>query len=423
MANHENPLNRPVNGDNAVDIGHCSLWAVSFVVGPSERRPLKKGVPGHRPPTSYTTFEIMNKPGSARHPKRETRLCVGRHEPGSVSDESSLAWLGRVFRAARLGSARHWVAIGLYVYGLKKFRVIIVKKGISCNGVAPEDAKGRHANHPQVPECDTNIIMNHIKVFPAYISHYSRTHTHKVYLIPDLSISKMFCLYQDYCNEQSVLPRNEALHRKIFVEEFNFSFKKPKNDTCGKCVRFELVLKSSKDVVELEQVEKEKKVRLELAEKSCEEKKKDKLHSKRNCSCITMSFDHQKCLPTPLLMSGAVFYKRQLWTFNLTIYETGHKKSAAICLLWDETVAEREPGHSHMEADAINAAIEKTKKKNATLNVELPRDLANLIRITLRVPPITVTEVEQKDFLNFKEFLGNSYIHLKVDTKAEKFLG
>ncbi|KAJ8871400.1 hypothetical protein PR048_027717 [Dryococelus australis] len=154
--------------------------------------------------------------------------------------------------------------------GLKKVRVIIVKKHTSGTGVAPEDARGRHANHPR------------------------------------------FRLYQDYCKEQSVLPRNEALYRKIFVEEFNLKFKKQKNYTCGKCDRYELVLKSSKAVVELEQVEKEKKIHLELAEYSYEEKRKDKLHSKGNCNCITMSFDLQKCLPTPLLMSGATFYKRQL---------------------------------------------------------------------------------------------------------------
>ncbi|KAJ8876883.1 hypothetical protein PR048_021332 [Dryococelus australis] len=115
--------------------------------------------------------------------------------------------------------------------GLKKVRDIIVKKRTSGTSVAPEDARGRHANHPQVSECDKD--GNTLK----YSIHYSREHTRKVYLNPDLSIAKMFRLYQDYCKEQSVLPRNEALCRKIFLEEFNFSFKKPKNDSCGKCDR------------------------------------------------------------------------------------------------------------------------------------------------------------------------------------------
>ncbi|KAJ8872027.1 hypothetical protein PR048_028367 [Dryococelus australis] len=182
--------------------------------------------------------------------------------------------------------------------GLKKVRVIIVKKRMSGSGVAPENARARH-----IPECVKDIIRKHIKMFPAYVSHYSRAHTQNVYQNPDLSIAKMFRLYQDYCKEQSVLPRNEALYRKSFVEEFNLSFKKPKNDTCGKCDRYELVLKFSKDV------EKENKIHLELAKLSYEEKRKDKLLIKANCNCITMSFDLQKCLSTPLLMSGAAFYE------------------------------------------------------------------------------------------------------------------
>ncbi|KAJ8891730.1 hypothetical protein PR048_004265 [Dryococelus australis] len=43
IANHRNPLHRPVNGDNAVDIGQCSPWAVSFVVGPLEREDTEDG--------------------------------------------------------------------------------------------------------------------------------------------------------------------------------------------------------------------------------------------------------------------------------------------------------------------------------------------------------------------------------------------
>ncbi|KAJ8870272.1 hypothetical protein PR048_029293 [Dryococelus australis] len=43
FAKHRNPLHRPENGDNAADIRQCSPWAVSFVVGPLEQRPLKMG--------------------------------------------------------------------------------------------------------------------------------------------------------------------------------------------------------------------------------------------------------------------------------------------------------------------------------------------------------------------------------------------
>lgn len=49
----------------------------------------------------------------------------------------------------------------------------------------------------------------------------------------------------------------------------------------------------------------------------------------------------RKCLSTPLLSSGLSFYKQQLWTFNLTIYETYANKNNLYCYLWDESNAKR----------------------------------------------------------------------------------
>ncbi|KAJ8877998.1 hypothetical protein PR048_022461 [Dryococelus australis] len=167
----------------------------------------------------------------------------------------------------------------------------------------------------QINVCQVLVWPQKMPEADMLIIHRFLDHTHtKVYLNPDFSITKMFSLYQDYCKEQSVLPRNEELYRKRFVEALNLSFKKPKNDTCGKCDRHELVLKSSKDVVELEQIH------LELAESSYEEKRRDKLHSKGNYDSITMSFDLHKCLPTPLLMSGSAICRVHLMRLLVNIY-------------------------------------------------------------------------------------------------------
>ncbi|KAJ8865732.1 hypothetical protein PR048_033253 [Dryococelus australis] len=43
IANHINPLQRPVSWGNAADIGQCSPWAVSFVVEPLEREDTEDG--------------------------------------------------------------------------------------------------------------------------------------------------------------------------------------------------------------------------------------------------------------------------------------------------------------------------------------------------------------------------------------------
>lgn len=80
---------------------------------------------------------------------------------------------------------------------------------------------------------------------------------------------------------------------------------------------------------------------LNLADSAYKEKKRDKLACKTNPNLLVVSFDLQKCLPTPYLKSSISFYKRKLWTLNLTIYETHGNTNSAKCYLWNETIAQR----------------------------------------------------------------------------------
>lgn len=72
---------------------------------------------------------------------------------------------------------------------------------------------------------------------------------------------------------------------------------------------------------------------LSMAEEAYKKKKKDKAASCDNDTIVFLSFDLKKCQPTPLLQNNISFYKRSLWTYNLTIYSCVHKKKHAICYI------------------------------------------------------------------------------------------
>lgn len=373
---------------------------------------------------------------------------------------------------------------------LKKARVIVEKKRASHSNICSKDSRGKHSNHRRIPEDRKDIIRKHIDSFPKYSSHYSRERTSKKYLSPDLSIALMYKLYCINCTENNLPYEKESQYRKIFNEEFNFSFHTPANDTCAKCDRLNLSLRAleSKQFSPEEEGTKlkllyEKEQHLNLAESAYKQKKSDKENSKKDRLIVTASFDLEKCLPTPYLRNGVSFYKRQLWTYNLTIYETNILGSVGICFLWNETVAGRggqeiascvrkfisslpnevevlnlwsdscsgqnrnifmctmlcyvihemkqagknlkeihhkfmEPGHTHMEADTIHAAIESSKKKT-TVEIEVPHDWTNFIKSVRRSPPLEVIEMQQMDFLNFKSLLTSKLVHRKQNEEGE----
>lgn len=72
-----------------------------------------------------------------------------------------------------------------------------------------------------------------------------------------------------------------------------------------------------------------------LAQNAYDAKDFDKKFSKEsNGSVVTLTFDLQQCLPTPNLQSGVVFYKRLLWTYDLTIFDCNDNQ--AHCYMWAE---------------------------------------------------------------------------------------
>ncbi|KAE9528764.1 hypothetical protein AGLY_012339 [Aphis glycines] len=115
--------------------------------------------------------------------------------------------------------------------------------------------------------------------------------------------------------------------RVIYEREFHklkLVFKKPKE------INDEENLLASKNGLNLHQA---------AADLAYSTKANDKVIAKNVSTKKCYSFDLQQCLPTPFLQSSVVFYKRQLWTFNLTIHDNCTGKSYNY--MWHEGIAGR----------------------------------------------------------------------------------
>ncbi|KAG8193005.1 hypothetical protein JTE90_028125 [Oedothorax gibbosus] len=118
---------------------------------------------------------------------------------------------------------------------LKKVRVIVDKKRMSRLSVLPPEKRGKHGNHPKISEQTKNQIRTHIISFSAYRSQYCPEKTTKKYLLsPDLSLAKMYRFYSEQCFRDGTPPAKLWIYRKIFNDEFNFSFHPPKKDSSNK---------------------------------------------------------------------------------------------------------------------------------------------------------------------------------------------
>lgn len=375
------------------------------------------------------------------------------------------------------------------LYGISRKRVELIVKHLQDNIPAPRDMRGKHANRPNmIPENILHQIDSHIKSFPKRSSHYSRTkNENKYYLSPELNMKKMHKLYLEKYepdiyeaiqNDQQVKPQvTYDYFCRHFVTNYNYSFGKPRSDTCQTCDRLDNLLSAEKD----EQV----KGNLRL-EKTLHEKKANHFYTKlkedvaevkmSNNQTELLAFDYQQNMPLPHVPSGDVFFKRQLWEYNFCIFVASTGKS--YFFMYDETVAKKgqndvvsflhyfinhyvpatvkklflysdncssqnknqtlahylytitekkkffkiihrypEPGHSFLPCDRSFGLIEKEKRKRE--RIVLPEEWVSLVKNTCR--KFEIVPVTQEMILNFSEHFSKLFKKSVVNQRKQKF--
>lgn len=152
---------------------------------------------------------------------------------------------------------------------------------------------------------------------PKYCSHYSREKNPSRKSLPQgLNIRQMYKLYETFCEEKKVVPEKASFYRHVFNTCKNFSFKRPKTDTCDICDKY-----TSKIDHGTEEEEEVAKMKRNCAEQKLLAWPKIQQVKLRMTVILLSALIYKKqCQLTPNLTNQKAYYFRQLWTYNLSIH-------------------------------------------------------------------------------------------------------
>lgn len=200
----------------------------------------------------------------------------------------------------------------------------------SANGMCSPDKRGKKG--VKVDPVKINGVNDFLNSIPKYESHY--TLSQKKYFSPDLNKEK---LYRMYC-KKSDRPVSKTVFTRVF-KQYNIGFYVPKQDTCRFCDEFKIKEMSNKDQVTLQSIKEEKKLHLERALAARSKMTQVTSLAQKNSKMLSFTFDMQQTSPLPKIETSVVFYKRQLWVYNLGIHNL--KNHDAYMMVWLEGEAKR----------------------------------------------------------------------------------
>lgn len=364
----------------------------------------------------------------------------------------------------------------LKIFGeTKKFvsNVCAQKLSSPINKTSP-DKRGKASPPNKITSDDIALVKQHLNRLPTYESHYCRKETRKKYLPPYFTLR---AAYNEYVKTVET-PVSRTIYEKYFRTS-GLKVKSPKKDTCAQCDRLHMQISDSHCSLNKknELIAEQKKHQEEAEEAYCVKRKDSSASTSTEKTCV-LAFDLQQCLPTPCLESSVIFYKRQLWTYNLTVHNM--KTSTASCYIWSEPIAKRGandigscvfdflkelspdikhvimysdccsgqnknsiliamclwflenqesinvidhkflvPGHTRMECDSDHAKIEKARKRYSA-PINHPNNWTEIIRWAGK-NKFNVKDMNQNDFYDFNNLLKTKYKMSKTNTIGEKF--
>ena len=149
-----------------------------------------------------------------------------------------------------------------------------------------------------------------------------------------------------FCNEwtKTYKPPSFNLYLALCRQQ-NLSIHRPKKDQCSLCSTFRKGDDATKDKLK-EQFNKH------IAEKKMVRQLKEECKNKaiEDPSILCANFDLQQVIYLPISQDSQIFYKRRLYNFNFTFYNTATKDCD--CYLWNE-------GQSKRGSNEMSTAVSK----------------------------------------------------------------
>lgn len=341
-----------------------------------------------------------------------------------------------------------------------------IKKKRDNSGAISVDGRGRTKRPNPERIAMKNDVIAHIKSFPTVESHYCRKDCKARFLPENLSRRKMWSMYKiEISSKQPTLENGDAakprliaslrVYRKIFREEFNIKFLRPKKDQCPKCLSWKN--KTNEEKTEQASTLYEKHLSDKRIAQDLKTADIDRIKSNPDPTECVLTCDLEKVFLCPKGENAEFFYKSKLSCYNFTIFVSGAQKGH--CFVWDQTEAGRgsaeissclwkffviyvgkgvkvfiiysdncsgqnknqflfamyvlasirfgikiihrylEVGHTHMECDSVHATIQNSIKNQ---EIFVPAQWYAAIKIAKKKLPLyDVIELKQEDVFDF----------------------
>ncbi|KAF9412137.1 hypothetical protein HW555_009267 [Spodoptera exigua] len=227
-------------------------------------------------------------------------------------------------------------------------------------------------------KCSDELVSQvrcHINSLPKYKSHYRRSERETEYLMPDMTLDKMYDLYCEHVGEAEKV--SKAMYTKLFYTYFNLKRAPLKKDTCNKCDTLQAKLTHCKTAEEKIAIDTEREEHCRKWEQARHKMKADFVLATQCKEIECLTFDLQKTLPMPKIPTGIIYYKRQLWLYNMGIYSA--KTNSSGCFVWIEGMAGKEcinwlqTREIYIERDSPNSIYFKTDFYGNAVEVNIGR--------------------------------------------------